>query len=121
MFVAGFAGLFYYSPQINNSKVETHQLDYYVNGYNLKNVGSFKHKSIFSSATPAISGANATNNTVTMNYTLYIGQNNVTGKRLQVYVNGDLENESLLINSTELNRNITEVPIYSKSGNYIEQ
>ena len=53
-----------------------------------------------------------------MNYTLYRGNNNVTGELLNVYVNGKLEHRSLLINSTELNNNFTVVPLYSKSGNY---
>ena len=42
---------------------------------------------------PATNGGNTTsNNTVIMNYTLYKGNNNVTGELLNVYVNGKYTN-----------------------------
>ncbi|WP_298406975.1 hypothetical protein [Ferroplasma sp.] len=119
---AGLVGLVYYNPEIhsdNYNHINIPKLGHYVHEYNLKDTGSVSHRSTFRNETPAANGGNTTsNNTIIMNYTLYRGNNNVTGELLNVYVNGKLEHRSLLINSTELNNNFTVVPLYSKSGNY---
>lgn len=117
MLAAGFASLTYYHQETGNNDKEIHKLDYYIDKYNFKSVATYNHKNNFTSETPAISGTNVTNN-ITLNYTIFKGKNNITGQFLKVYVNGKLEHESLLINSTKLNGNITIVPLYSKSGNY---
>ena len=118
----GLVGLVYYNPEIhsdNYNHINIPKLGHYVYEYNLKDTGSVSHRSTFRNETPATNGSNTTgNNTIIMNYTLYKGNNNVTGELLNVYVNGKLEHRSLLINSTELNNNFTVVPLYSKSGNY---
>ena len=116
--IAGLSGLIYYNPEASDKNIKTPKLESYINKYNLRNIESISHKSTFMTETPAISGTTTTNNTVTMDYTFYRGSNNVTGQLLHVYVNGKLEHESLLVNSTGLNGNITVVPLYSKSGNY---
>lgn len=118
MLIAGLSGLIYYNPEASDKNIKTPKLESYINKYNLRNIESISHKSTFMTETPAISGTTTTNNTVTMDYTFYRGSNNVTGQLLHVYVNGKLEHESLLVNSTGLNGNITVVPLYSKSGNY---
>ncbi|EQB69022.1 MAG: hypothetical protein AMDU4_FER2C00293G0001 [Ferroplasma sp. Type II] len=119
---AGLVGLVYYNPEIhsdNYNHINIPKLGHYVHEYNLKDTGSVSHRSTFRNETPATNGGNtSSNNTIIMNYTLYRGNNNVTGELLNVYVNGKLEHRSLLINSTELNNNFTVVPLYSKSGNY---
>ncbi len=119
---AGFVGLVYYNPEIHNDNynhINIPKLGHYIHEYGLKDTGSVSHRSTFRNEKPATNGGNTTsNNTVIMNYTLYRGNNNVTGELLNVYVNGRLEHRSLLINSTELNNNFTVVPLYSKSGNY---
>ena len=119
---AGLVGLVYYNPEIhsdNYNHINIPKLGHYVHEYNLRDTGSVSHRSTFRNETPATNGSNTTgNNTIIMNYTLYRGNNNVTGELLNVYVNGKLEHRSLLINSTELNNNFTVVPLYSKSGNY---
>ncbi len=119
---AGLVGLVYYNPEIhsdNYNHINIPKLGHYVHEYNLKDTGSVSHRSTFRNEKPATNGGNtSSNNTVIMNYTLYRGNNNVTGELLNVYVNGKLEHRSLLINSTELNNNFTVVPLYSKSGNY---
>lgn len=122
MLGAGLVGLVYYNPEIhsdNYNHINIPKLGHYVHEYNLKDTGSVSHRSTFRNETPAANGGNtSSNNTIIMNYTLYRGNNNVTGELLNVYVNGKLEHRSLLINSTELNNNFTVVPLYSKSGNY---
>ena len=122
MLGAGLVGLVYYNPEIHNDNynhINIPKLGHYIHEYNLKDTGSVSHRSTFKGETPAANGGNtSSNNTIIMNYTLYRGNNNVTGELLNVYVNGKLEHRSLLINSTELNNNFTVVPLYSKSGNY---
>ncbi len=41
MLVAGFAGSIYYNPDVNNDKLQTPGLWYYVDEYGLKNCGSY--------------------------------------------------------------------------------
>ena len=119
---AGLVGLVYYNPEIhsdNYNHINIPKLGHYIHEYGLKDTGSVSHRNTFRNEKPATNGGNtSSNNTIIMNYTLYRGNNNVTGELLNVYVNGKLEHRSLLINSTELNNNFTVVPLYSKSGNY---
>ncbi len=119
---AGFVGLVYYNPEIHNDNynhINIPKLGHYIHEYGLKDTGSVSHRNTFRNEKPATNGGNtSSNNTIIMNYTLYRGNNNVTGELLNVYVNGKLEHRSLLINSTELNNNFTVVPLHSKSGNY---
>ena len=117
---AGLVGLVYYNPEIhsdNYNHINIPKLGHYVHEYNLKDTGSVSHRSTFRNETPATNGSNTTgNNTIIMNYTLYRGNNNVTGELLNVYVNGKLEHRSLLINSTELNNNFTVSPILTSAA-----
>jgi len=116
--MVGFGGLIYYNPAVHDNKIQTHELGHYIREYYLKELGNVSHKSTFRTESSNVAGVKAINNTIRMNYTFYMGSNNVTGELLNVYLNGKLIHRSLLINSTKLNGNITIIPLYSLSGNY---
>ncbi len=120
MVMAGFTGLMYYNHESNDkNKINIPKLGHYIKKYNFKEVDSISHRLTINNTNPDIANGTNKNTTMSMDYTLYNGTNNVTGSLLHIYKNGKLLHESLLVNSTDnKNYNYSVIPLYSKSNSY---
>ncbi len=114
--LSGFAGLFYSYPHDDgNSGNHNNSMSYYLKSYNFKEFSTLSHtQHAYSPST-----ANTSNDSASIHYTFFRGKRNITGTEINVYIDGSLVHQSLVVNnSNRLTSNLTILTTYSKDNHY---